>query len=179
MLHVFGLSAFAFFFGGALWMNAGRWRYLAKSYGGEPGILLEKRSLQSAVLLGLGGFNSLKGILIIGLHETGVSLRILAPFSVFHSPLFIPYEDIRGWKTTWYLDAKSTELEFLRAPAIKMVVPADQAQWIRKYAGHQMVLRDVDPPLGKAGRGWHAFSVVHACIGLVMIVWVTAILLLR
>ncbi len=138
-----------------------------------------RSSLQSAVLLGLGGFNSLKGMVTFGLHETGLSMRVLPPFSVFHSPLFIPYDDIRGWKTTWYLDAKSAELEFHRAPEIKMIVPAEQAEWFRKYAGSNLVLRDVVPPHGKAGRGWYAFSLVSACISLAMLAWLAAFTLLR
>lgn len=153
-----------------LWRGACRWRNLAQAYSGTPGRSLEVRKLQSVVLLGLGGYNSLKGIVKTGVHQDGVSFRVMAPFSLFHAPLFIPYSDIRGWKTTWYLDAPSTELEFRNAPDIKMVVPADQAEWIQSYSGQKMQLRGISPPNGRAGRGWHAFAVVSAVLGFLSLI---------
>lgn len=168
MLAVFGYSVFFFLFFGMLWRNACRWRNLAQYYAGDSGRLHDQRNLQSAVLLGMGGFNSLKGILKIGVNEKGVSFRVMKPFSLFHAPLFIPFADIRGWKTSWYLDAPSTELEFRRAPEIKIVVPSEQAEWIQSMAGQKMMLRDVPPPRGKAGQGWRTFIIVHGGIMLVM-----------
>ena len=179
MLTVFGLIVFAFIFGGMLRANAYRWRYLAKSYAGEAGPALDKRNMRSAVLIGLGAFNSLKGIITIGVHENGVSFRVMPIFSLFHKPLFVPYSDIRGWETTWYLNARSSELEFRRAPEVKVVLPAEDAEWIRSHAGHKMMLRDVSPPQGNAGRGWHAVTVVHAVASLVMIGWLSAHFLMQ
>ena len=171
MLSMIGVSVFILLFGGILWANARRWRYLSSIYGGPTNRPLEQRRMQSAVLLGLGGFNSLKGLLLIGVEPSGVSFRVLPPFSLFHAPFFVPYADIRGWDTSWYLDARSTELEFSRAPGIKMVMPAEQAEWIGSFAGHRMILNEACPPKGKAGRGWHAVALVHASISLIMIAW--------
>lgn len=175
MLAVFGYSVFFFLFFGMLWRQAFRWRNLAQHYAGDGGRQLEDRNLQSAVLLGQGGFNSLKGILKIGVNEKGVSFRVMKPFSLFHAPLFIPFADIRGWKTSWYLDAPSTELEFRRAPEIKIVVPSEQAAWIQSMAGQKMMLRDVPPPRGKAGQGWRAFAVVSAAISLAMLLTIAVL----
>lgn len=169
VLAVFGLSVFAALFFGMLWRTACRWRYLATFYATEPGRPIEARRFQNGVLLGLGGFNTLKGILKLGVHETGLSLRLMAPFSLFHPPLFIPYKDIEGWVTTWYLDAKSTELWFRRAPDVKIVMPAQQAEWIGGFAGGKIVLHDVRPPQGNAGRGWRIFIIVVLCYMLFMI----------
>ncbi len=168
MLTLFGYSVFAFLFFGMLFRHACRWRRLADAYAGVGGRAIEKRTMQSAVLLGLGAYSSLKGLLTISVHETGVSLRVIPPFSLFHTPLLIPYKDIRGWETSWYLDAPSTELEFLCAPGVKMVMPADQAEWIRRFSGQKMVLRDIPPPNGKAGQGWRAFILTYAGIMIVM-----------
>lgn len=179
MLTVFGMIVFAVIFGGMLRANAFRWRYLAKSYAEKAGSVLDKRSMRSAVLIGLGAFNSLKGIITIGVHENGVSFRVMPIFSLFHEPLFVPYSDIRGWETTWYLDARSSELEFRLAPEVKMVLPAADAEWIRDHAGKKIVLRDVSPPQGKAGRAWHAITVVHAFASMVMIGWLSAYFLLQ
>lgn len=172
LLSIFGVGFAAALFGGILWSNARRWRYLSKFYSEPVRHPLEVRNLQSAVLLGLGGFNSLKGILTIGLDKTGISLRVLKPFSLFHAPLYIPHRDINGWNTTWYLDARSTELEFSGAPDVKIIMPAEQAEWIQSYSGQKLSLHNATPPEGKAGRGWHAFSVVHAAIALAMIAWI-------
>ncbi len=177
MLSLIGVSVFLGSFGGILWVTARRWRYLAKSYAGTSSAPIEKRYMQSAVLIGLGGFNSLKGIVTIGAHETGVSLRLLAPFSLFHTPLFIPYSDIRGWGTTWYLNARSTELEFRQAPKVKLVMSADQAEWIKSHAGHKMTLRETSPPTGNAGRGWYAFVLINAGVSLGLMAWLSVYLL--
>lgn len=179
MLSLIGLSVFFATFGGMLWANARRWRYLAITYAEPIGHPIAKRSFQSGVLLGLGGFNSLKGILTIGVHESGVSLRVMPLFALFHEPLFIPYSDIQGWETTWYLDAPSTELEFRGAPEVKLVVPAEQAEWIQSFAGQAMTLREVTPPNGKAGRGWHVFALVHAGMSIVMLAWLAGVYLSR
>ena len=177
MLTLFGYGLAGALFSWVLWTKALRWRYLAMSYAGEPGDPIEEQRFQSAVLLGLNGFNSLKGILTLGVHETGVSLRIFAPFSLFHTPLFIPYDDIAGWKTSWYLDARSVELEFRNAPDVKMIVPAEQAEWVHSFAGHKMMLRNVAPPHGNAGRGWYVFSLASFGFAVLTLAWLVAALL--
>jgi hypothetical protein len=179
VLSVFGLGVFAFLFFGMLWRTAVRWRYLAARYAGEPGKAVETRRMQNGVLLGLGGFNSVKGIINIGVHANGLSFRIMPPFSLFHEPLFVPYDDIRGWRTTWYLDSRSIELEFRNAPEVKLVVPVDQAKWMQKFAGNRMVLKDEPPPGGKAGRGWYAFMLVSAGISLAMLVVMATVFAMR
>jgi len=171
MTTIFGIAVFVFIFGGMQRANARRWRHLAKFYAAKPPEPTHKRSMQSIVLLGLGGFNSLKGIVTIGAHKDGLSLRVLAPFALFHEPLFIPYSDIKGWGTSWYLDAPSTELEFRNVPDVKMVMPQEQAEWISGFAGHRMMVRDTAPPQGNAGRGWWAFALIHAAVAVVALGW--------
>lgn len=179
MSMVFGWVVFALLYGGILWATSRRWRYLARSYASDAGPALNKRTMRSAVLIGLGGIQSIKGIMTIAVHRNGVSFRMMRIFSLFHDPFFVPYSDISGWKTTWYLDARSSELQFRRAPDVKVVLPEEEAVWIRAYANGQMMLRDVNPPHGNAGRGWYAFSVGHAVLSLVMIFGISAYLLLK
>jgi hypothetical protein len=157
--------------------HAYRWRCLAEHYAGATDKPIAQRHLQSAVFLGAGGYNSEKGIITVGAHKDGVSFRVIAPFSLFRAPLFIPYADIRGWGTTWYLDARSTELEFRRAPAVKMVVAEDLAEWIAGFAGQKMSLSDKSPPQGNAGRGWYAFAMVNVGLSVFMIGWLSAYLM--
>lgn len=174
MLNVFGLLVFAALLGGMLRAKAYRWRYLAQIYGGEAGPVIDTRSMRSAVFIGLGAFNSLRGVITIGIHERGVSFRVMPLFSLFHDPFWVPYRDIRGWKTTWYLDAPSSELEFRRAPDVKLVVSADDAAWIQRHSGHAMPLSDQPPPHGSAGRGWHSLALGHAFAALIVIGWLLA-----
>lgn len=172
MLSLFGYSVFLFLFFGALWQQACRWRYLSRRYAGKAERPLSERKWQYGVLIGLGGFNSLKGILNLRAHETGLTLRVVAPFSLFHDPLFIPYRDIEGWAATWYLNAPSIELAFRQAPDVKMIVPADTAEWIATSAGRQVRIYNVEPPDGNAGRGWHAFTIANMSVSLVMLAFV-------
>ncbi len=160
MLTVFGLVAVALLFGWALRAKAYRWQYLAKIYAGEAGPVIDKRNKRSAVLIGLGAFNSLTGIITIGVHKRGVSFRVMPIFSLFHDPFIVPYGDIHGWKTTWYLNARSSELEFRCAPNVKLVLPTEDAEWIQSHAGQDMMLSDNVPPRGNAGQGWHAVMFV-------------------
>lgn len=167
MLSLFGTSVFLFLFFGMLRRNAYRWCYLSERYGAAGSRVLETRKMQSAVLLGPGGYNSLKGIVTIGRHETGVSFRVMAPFSLFHSPFFIPYADIKGAKARWYLDAPSTELEFTNAPDVKMIMPEEQAEWLQRHAGDVKFLNTMGP--ARAASGWRTFIIGCAVFQLVMI----------
>ncbi len=162
-------------FGGMLWANARRWRYLAEHYATDDEHTGETRHMQNAVLLGLGGFNSLKGIVSIGVNEAGVSLRVMPVFSLFHMPLFIPHSDIQGWGTSWYLDGSSSELQLRHAPDVKIVVPTETATWIKGFSGNKMLLRSDEPPTGKSGQGWRLFVLVHACMGLLMMGWLAQV----
>ena len=173
---IIGLGFFAFLYIGILWRTSFRWRYLADTYAGDGGPLIETRRLQSAVLIGPVAYESLHGIVNLSAHATGIGLRMMLPFSLFRKPLFIPYGDIQGWVTTWYLDAPSTELSFRRAPEVKITMPAKQAEWIAGFAGQQMVLHDVPPPEGKAGQGWRRFVLgvlIYMAIGLVTLLGMT------
>ena len=154
---IFGLAVFCFLYFGLLWRTSFRWRYLAGTYAGDGGAPIETRRMRGVVLIGPVAYESLHGIVNISAHETGVGLRMMLPFSLFRKPLFVPYGDIEGWETTWYLDAPSTELSFRRTPEVKVTMPAKEAEWIAGFAGHKMVLHGAPPPQGKAGQGWRAF----------------------
>lgn len=175
-LTIFGLAVFCFLYFGIIWRHTVRWRYLADFYAGDGGPPFETRRVQSAVLIGLGGFESLHGIVNMSAHETGVGLRMLLPFSLFRKPLFIPYGDIEGWETTWYLDAPSTELSLRRAPDVKIVMSRERAEWLAGYSGRKFTVHDVPPPQGKAGQGWRRFVLgvlIYMAAGTVVLLGVT------
>lgn len=175
MLSLIGVGTFLFFFGGILRANAYRWRRLAESYAKDtPSVCKRRQTMQTVVLISAGGFNSLKGIVTIGVHDNGVSLSVMPVFSLFHAPLFIPFSDIESGETTWYLNAQSVELSFRKEPDIKLVMSADQLDWISQASAKKITVthNSIQRP-SPTGR-WHAFATIHAGISLIMvgcIVW--------
>ncbi len=171
MLTLIGIVFFALTFAAMMRTRAYYWRELAQRYAKEAGPARDERSMRTVVLIGQGAVQSHKGCVTVGAHATGVSFRIGFPIlSMFCQPLFIPYRDISGWGTTWYLNARSSELHFRQAPAVKMVLPTEEAEWIRQHAGGTvMPLRDVSPPQGRAGQGWRAFFILQTITMLVVI----------
>ncbi len=113
--------------GGALYLvyyrDAHFWRYLSNFYEAPWQRPIETRRFQNAVAYGEGfASKSYNGLLTIGIHEFGLALSIISPFSFFHKPLFIPFSEIKGWKQFWYLNAKSYELELESAPDVKPAI---------------------------------------------------------
>jgi hypothetical protein len=174
---IFGLAVFVFLYAGVIWRTSFRWRYLADTYAGDGGPPIETRRMRGAVLIGPVAFESLHGIINISAHQTGVGMRMMLPFSLFRKPLFIPYGDIEGWETTWYLDAPSTELSFRRAPDVKVVISRELAEWLAGFSGRQLTLNDVPPPQGKAGQGWRAFVLAVLAFMLISSIALVAIML--
>lgn len=146
---------------GMCWIRARRWRYLAKSYAADSDDPIEFRRMQTLVLNGFvnyghsffRGNSVLKGIVTIGAHPLGVSLKVMWPFALFHNPLFIPYSEISGWDTSWYLNAQSTELHFLKAPDVQLTIPTEDLEWLAGYAGGTMTLSTEKAPRRTADRG--------------------------
>jgi hypothetical protein len=170
MLIFIGASTFVFIFGGMLWTTARRWRSLAAHYARETPFAIEKRIMQSVILTSASGYNAHKGIITIGLHETGLSMRVMKPFSLFHQPLFIPYADIHSGPTIWYLNAHSIELAFRQEPDIRLVMSADQVSWINAASPQKFTVETRSSQRQSPTTRWHAFATVHAAIALVMVV---------
>jgi hypothetical protein len=173
---IIGLAFFAFLYIGIIWRHSFRWRYLADFYAGDGGPPIETRRLQGVVLIGPVAYESLHRIVHVSAHKTGIGLRMMLPFSLFRTPLFIPFGDIEGWATTWYLDAPSSELSLRRAPDVKVVISQELAQWLAGYSGRKFTLHDVPPPQGKAGQGWRRFVLgvlIYMAIGMVTLLGVT------
>ena len=139
------------------------WRYLGKFYEAPWSRPLETRHFQHAVAYGEGfASKSYNGLLTIGVHELGLALRILPPFSFFHKPLFIPYSEIKGWKQFWYLNAKSYELEFQSAPDVKLVMPASQIKWLQDKSHGKIEVIAQHSPHKQRPNLWYAIMIVQA-----------------
>ena len=112
-----------------------------------------------------------KGVIGIGLHEDGIALRPNPFLKPFQEPVFIPYAEIRGWDQPWYLDAKSTELSFSKAPQMRMIMPREQVEWMLSLdADGAARISDARPPHGT--RPWltSAAALVLGAAALVVIV---------
>lgn len=159
-LLAMGLSVFGGSLAIVLWRNAIDWRYLAGIYPSLRSRAIEARHMQNAVSYGVGGASrSYNGILTIERHDTGVALRILPPFSIFHAPIFIPFTDIIGWNQQWYLNSKSVEIEFLRAPNVKFVMPLSQIEWLYEGSKGQFELTDKCSPYQQRPVIWYTIII--------------------
>lgn len=127
-----------------------RWRYLADHYGPPADQPTIEKQFQNAILYGHGvAYNSYNGIVTIGVLNGGIALRLFKPFSFFHKPLFIPFTDIKGWKQRWFLNTPSIELEFAKAPDVKVVMPKDQVDWLHETMDASLSISGDLPPENK------------------------------
>ena len=66
----------------------------------------------------------------------------------FQHPIFVPYSDIQGWKQKWYIDAASTELAFRKTPQMRIIMPAEQVEWMSTLADGRISISQDRPPHG-------------------------------
>ena len=115
---------------------------------------------------------SYNGLLTIGVHQLGLALKIIPPFSFFHKPLFIPYSEIKGWKQFWYLNAKSYELELKSAPDVKLVMPASQIEWLQERANGRLEVVDQKSPHKQRPNVWFAIIIIHGLMAIGLLFYV-------
>ncbi len=157
-------------FGGSLYLiyfrDSHQWRYLSKFYEARWQRPVETRYFQHAVVYGKGiASKSYNGLLTIGVHDLGLALKVIPPFSFFHKPLFIPFSEIKGWKQFWYLNAKSVELELESAPDVKLVMPASQVKWLQNKSQGKMEVVDEHSPHKQRPNIWYAILILQALMG--------------
>lgn len=145
--------------------DANHWRYLAKSYERNWQTPISER-WGNVVLYGKFPVSkAYNGILKLGIHSNGLSLKVMMPpQNIFCRPLFVPFKDIRGWDQTWYLNAKTVELELEHAPEVKMAMPRDQMEWIRSAGGSEIEIMDQASPHRDKPVLWHAFLIVSSAV---------------
>ena len=121
---------------GFMWNRmAERWQYLATHYGRSWQGPQAFKLLQNGIIRSQGGLSqSYSGILSIGVFANGIGLKLVPPFSAFHTPLFIPFNEIKAWDQKWYINSDSVELDFPSAPEVKIILPKDQVDWIYRQS---------------------------------------------
>ncbi|MFK7818863.1 MAG: hypothetical protein AB8G99_09095 [Planctomycetaceae bacterium] len=101
--------------------------------------------MQTVILVGGDiGWNSYKGITTVGVTREGISLRLMAPFSIFHPPLLVPFRDIRIEPKRWYLLGKTFQLTLTGVTDVQLILHDELVDWIG--------LRTADLPVGEQSR---------------------------
>ena len=170
---IFGLAFVAYLMAMIYKRDAISWQYLEDTYG-EPWRPPLKERWASAVLYGKHPLSkSYNGILKMGVHKDGISLKVMFPLiSYFCRPLFIPFRDIRGWNQTWYINAKTVELELTGAPEVKIAMPRDQVEWIRTVGGKGITLINKPSPHNAKPKIWRAYIIVSSAMMIVTVVYI-------
>jgi len=148
--------------------DAIHWQYLADQYGREWRAPIRERwgngNLYGKFPLSRG-YN---GILKVGVFPNGFALKIaIPPDSLFCDPLFIPFEDVRGWDQTWYINSKTVELELVRAPEVKLVMPKSQLEWIHQNSGGRIRFENVPSPNNAKPVLWYWTMIVSFTLPIV------------
>lgn len=135
------------------------WQKLVEVYGRDWQTPRLKKRFAHMMLYSEGRpAKSYNSILDIGLLEDGIALRPSRIFAPFHPPIFIPYRDIEGWSQQWYINAKSAELSFRKAPHMRMIMPRDQVEWMFSLTGLAAPVSAARPPHGK----WPSLTFIAA-----------------
>lgn len=79
---------------------------------------------------------------VIGIHDDGLELSMIAPFNAMCAPLFLPISEMEMTETWWALWPQPAAIRMKRAPEIDIIVSREVARWIRDclasvHAGEQ------------------------------------------
>jgi hypothetical protein len=125
------------------------WEQLVSVYGRDWREPAARKRFGDMLLYSEGRpLKSYNSLLEIGLHDDGIALRPNRFLVPFHRPIFVPYTDIQGWDQSWYLNAKSAELSFQKAPHMRLIMPRKQADWMLAFGGDAARISDERPPHG-------------------------------
>lgn len=153
--------------------DAQHWEYLAQTYERRWTAPLRER-WGHAVLYGkFPASKSYNGIVKIGVHKDGLSLKIMIPvISFFCKPLFIPFHDIISWDQTWYINTKTVELELAGAPEIKIAMPREQVEWIRSKGGNDIKMMTQPSPYQNKPVIWYRFLLVTSLLFVISMLYI-------
>ena len=137
------------------------WEKLEAAYGRDWTMPENTKNFATAMLYSEGRpAKSLKGLLTIGLYPFGVGLRPSRIFLPFQKPIFVPYEDIRGWQQNWYIDGKSIELAFRKTPEMRLIMPKDQVEWILEKSQVNLPISKDRPETGN----WPYLTFIYSAV---------------
>lgn len=147
------------------------WEQLVSVYGRDWQAPAAQKRFGDMILYSEGRpAKSYNGVIEIGLHVDGVALRPNRFLVPFHPPIFVPYTDIQGWDQGWYLNAKSAELSFRKAPHMRVIVPREQADWMLSFAGGAAQISEARPPHGTRPWRTKVLALVLGAMSLVVLI---------
>lgn len=98
---------------GAAMAGAGGWRALAACYPApQTAPVAEERYRFTSLRTGGGflGTATYRSCVTVGVSGRGISLALWGPFSLFHPPLFIPWEAVESCRATAVYGSHTTQL---------------------------------------------------------------------
>jgi hypothetical protein len=109
-----------------------RWRLLVPTYASsaeKPA----KAVKRFAVVVARGGmpfFTKYVGV-SIAIHDDGLGLRIVPPFSFGAPPLFLPFDEMTVRRTDWYLNSGSFSIRMRRNAGVELIIDEELFSWIQ------------------------------------------------
>ncbi|MEL7128457.1 MAG: hypothetical protein AAGK23_02830 [Pseudomonadota bacterium] len=151
--------------------NVRDWDVLVAKYGRDWATPAMQKNMQTAILYSDGRpAKTYNGIITIGLFREGVGFKLNSILAPLHRPILVPYKDVQGYKKDWFLNADSMELEFRKTPGMRLIMPADQVDWIAAGAKDRVSISDQYPSHGKSP--W----ATRAAAFLLMVMFVCAVI---
>ncbi|MEZ6132012.1 MAG: hypothetical protein R3C59_25400 [Planctomycetaceae bacterium] len=145
-LSVVGYGTFIGLLCGVWKANARRWNRLARAYRADSDLTSNAtecyatKTMQTVILVGGNvGWNSYKGIITVGVTHEGILLRVMTPFSAFHSPLLIPFGEIHIEPRQWYLIGKTSQFTLNQVSDVQIIVHDETLQWIESQVSQLAV----------------------------------------
>ncbi len=114
------------------------WRIVASSYAADfPHPVLARKSFEQALIAG-GGLAFRNYVpLTVGIHEKGMSLRLLPPFSLQCPPLFLPFDEMSCRRTDWFLSHDVFAIKLARVD-VDIIVSHRLWSWIQSQCGLEL-----------------------------------------
>ena len=154
------------------WRHAVDWQAIEQAYHRSWQPPLQMKRLQTLLIYSDGRMTkSYKGLLTLGLYRDGIGMRMNPVFAPFHRPVFIPFEDISGWTQKWFIDAKSVELSFAKVPQLRIIMPAEQMDWVAGNSSGAVSISPERPPHGKWPYASFAIAVIFGVWAVLLIVF--------
>jgi hypothetical protein len=109
-----------------------RWRLLAPAYASSAD-RPAKAVKRFATVVARGGmpfFTKYVGV-SIAIHDDGLGLRIVPPFSFGAPPLLLPFDEMTVRRTDWYLNSGSFSIRMKRDAGVELIIDEELFSWIQ------------------------------------------------
>lgn len=121
---------------GFIWHRHGnRWRTVARAYGRAGEAPRSAKHCQMVIVKTHRLLFSRYQTASIAVGETDLTLSLFIPFSIFHPPIFIPYDHIETRPTTW-IGSRAVAIKVRDVPDIEIVMWDVVFRWVEKNAGN-------------------------------------------